>query len=217
LPPPPHVARKDISVFFDVGANVGKYTNIIREALGDEVVIYSFEPSKQSYKKLLQNTEGYSGLHRFNFGFGKESSVLTLYSDSEASGLASLYKRNLQHFDIEMNRMEEVEIRTIDDFCFTAGIQRITFLKMDVEGNELNVLLGAKKMLDAGSIDFIQFEFGGCNIDSRTYFQDFYYLLKDRYTIYRIVKDGFFEIKKYNEIYECFITTNFFAARKDVL
>jgi hypothetical protein len=85
---------------------------------------------------------------------------------------------------------------------------------MDVEGNELKVLNGSKGMLNEGKIDFIQFEFGGCNIDSRTYFQDFFYLLKERYRIYRIIGDGLYEIRQYREQFEIFTTTNFFAERK---
>ena len=60
----------------------------------------------------------------------------------------------------------------------------------------------------------IQFEFGGCNIDYRTYFRDFYYLLKENYKIYRILKDGLFELKQYKESYEIFINVNYLAIRK---
>ena len=69
-------------------------------------------------------------------------------------------------------------------------------------------------MLENHKVDFIQFEFGGRNIDSRTYFQDFYYLLKEDYYIYRIVKDGLYKIERYKEMYEAFITTNYLAERK---
>jgi len=110
---------------------------------------------------------------------------------------------------------EKVEMKTIDCFCEENNIKRIDFLKLDVEGNELKVLEGAKGIIKSGNVDFIQFEFGGCNIDSRTYFQDFYYLLYKDYDLYRILKDGLFHIDKYKEIYECFITTNFFAVRKE--
>jgi len=139
---------------------------------------------------------------------------LTLYSNETGSGLASIYKRNLDHFDIAMNIEEKVTMRTLDSFCEENNIQKIHFLKLDVEGNELKVLDGAKNMVQAGAIDHIQFEFGGCNIDSRTYFQDFYYLLSGRYEIYRILKNGLFLIERYKETYECFITTNFLAIRK---
>jgi hypothetical protein len=86
-------------------------------------------------------------------------------------------------------------------------------LKLDIEGHELNAIKGAKQMIADKKVDFIQFEFGGCNIDSRTYFQDFYYLLKDKYRIYRILRDGIFEIEQYKETSEIFITVNYLAER----
>jgi len=113
-----------------------------------------------------------------------------------------------------MDKTEAIKLTTIDAYCAENQIERIHFLKLDIEGHELNALNGAKKMIKDNRIDFIQFEFGGCNIDSRTYFQDFYYFLKDNYTIYRILKDGIYELSNYKEIYEIFITTNFLAIKK---
>ena len=71
-----------------------------------------------------------------------------------------------------------------------------------------------KEMLEKNGIKAIQFEFGGTNIDSRTYFQDFYYLLKEKYNIYRILQDGLYEIKQYSELQEIFTTINYFAKLK---
>ena len=105
-------------------------------------------------------------------------------------------------------------MRGIDNFCLNSCIEKIHFLKLDIEGNEYNALLGAEKMLKAKKIDFIQFEFGGCNIDSRTYFQDFWYLLKDDYNFYRILKNGLHPIKNYSESLEIFITINFLLELK---
>lgn len=73
---------------------------------------------------------------------------------------------------------------------------------------------GAKQMINDKRIDAIQFEFGGCNIDSRTFFQDFFYLLKDNYKIYRVLKDGLLEMPIYKETYEIFITINYLAIKK---
>ncbi len=69
-------------------------------------------------------------------------------------------------------------------------------------------------MLNERKIRFIQFEFGGTDIDSRVFFQDFYYLLKDNYSLYRIVKDGLVKIDGYKEKYEIFDTINFLAELK---
>lgn len=132
----------------------------------------------------------------------------------DCSGLASVYKRKLDHLGYYLNKLEKVKMSTIDIYCKENNIDRIHFLKFDIEGHELNALNGANKMLKDKKIDIIQFEFGGCNIDSRTFFRDFFYLLKDNYTIYRILKDGLFEISKYKEQYEIFDTINYLAILK---
>jgi FkbM family methyltransferase len=212
-----HIAQKHKNlktiIVFDVGANVGNYSKMAADVLGDNACLYAFEPSKATFQRLEENTKLIKNITRYNFGFSDMDTEITLYSDKESSGLASVYKRNLEHFSINMGNTETIEVKTIDAFCMENKIDSIDFLKMDVEGNELKVLHGAKNLINNGGIESLQFEFGGCNIDSRTYFQDFYYLLKDRYKIYRIVQDGLFEIKQYREIYECFITTNFFAEK----
>ncbi len=201
-------------ILFDVGANVGEYSILLKEVFGEKANISSFEPSLKTFQKLEANIKDRLKIELYNFAFGNENTRITLYSNSEGSGLASVYKRNLEHFNIDMNINEQIEIKTLDCFCQDKNINHIHFLKMDVEGHEIKVLNGASKLLGERKIDFIQFEFGGCNIDSRTYFQDFYYLLKDKYKIYRIVKDGLYEIKNYKESYEAFITTNYLAEKK---
>ena len=99
----------------------------------------------------------------------------------------------------------------MDDFCEEESIDNIRFLKLDVEGHELDVLKGAERMRGEGRISSIQWEFGGCNIDSRTYFRDFFYLLNDQYRIFRVVKDGIYPVTGYWESLEIFETVNYFA------
>ncbi|MAY82991.1 MAG: methyltransferase FkbM [Flavobacteriales bacterium] len=204
----------DDLMIFDVGANVGHYSILLNKHIGEKAMIHAFEPSKRTFDKLQSNVGDLNNIVPHNFGLGNEQSKQTLYTNTEGSGLASVYKRNLDHINIDMNQSEDIVISTLDSFCDENKISHIHFLKLDVEGHELKVLEGAAKMLRSASIDFIQFEFGGCNIDSRTYFQDFYYLLKDNFNLYRIVKDGLFPISRYSEMYEAFSTTNYLAERK---
>lgn len=199
---------------FDVGANVGTYSILLNNVLGDKARIFSFEPSQKTFQKLQDNTKHIAGIQAYNFGMGSENASLTLFSNKDESGLASVYHRKLDHLNIDMNKTEAIEIRTVDGFCQNNNINHIHFLKIDVEGHEMKVLEGAKQLIAAKGIDFIQFEFGGCNIDSRTYFQDFFYLLKDNYSIYRIVRNGLFPVKEYRESYEAFLTTNYLAERR---
>jgi len=119
-----------------------------------------------------------------------------------------------QVLDVQTQHCEQVQVRTIDRFCETEKIQRIDFLKIDVEGHELSVLRGAERMLTSGAISMIQFEFGPANIYSRTYFYDFWSLLSGAYDIYRIVPKGLAPINYYGEHNEIFLTTNYLALRK---
>lgn len=199
---------------FDVGANIGNYTILLKKIFGARAQIHSFEPSHKTYQKLQSNLGNMSGVNLYNFGLGNQDGQLTLFSNADESGLASVYKRKLDHFNIHLSQEEKIQMKTLDAFCAEQKITRINFLKLDVEGHEMQVLQGGQNMIKAGAIDFIQFEFGGCNIDSRTYFQDFFYRLKDDYKIYRIVKDGLYPLDQYQESYEQFSTTNFLAEKK---
>jgi methyltransferase, FkbM family len=202
-------------VIFDVGANVGNYSKCLSDLFyTNETAIYSFEPSGKTFEKFIENTSDVTNIIPNNIGFSDIEETRMLFTDNEASGLASVYQRNLEYFDITMNLSETIKLTTIDKYCESHQIDKIHFLKLDIEGHELNALKGAARMINEGRINFIQFEFGGCNINSKTYFQDFYYLLKDKYRIYRILKNGIYEISKYEEILEIFITVNYFAEKK---
>src|ERR1700722_17544864 len=89
--------RPNGCVIFDVGANIGDYSLLLAEVFRDQAQIYSFEPSVKTYKKLSENTVGKVKGSLHNFGFGDAPSRATLYSDIDASGLASVYKRKLEH------------------------------------------------------------------------------------------------------------------------
>jgi FkbM family methyltransferase len=205
--------KNDNLILFDVGANIGGYSILLNKIFGAKSKVYSFEPSLNTFLKLKENTKNIPEIKIHNIGLGNNITKSSLFTNLDESGLSSLYKRRLNHFNIELNKKEEVDIKTIDLFCEENKINHINFLKLDVEGHENHVLQGATRMLKSGKIDYIQFEFGGCNIDSKTFFQDLYYLLKDDYKIYRILKDGLFPITQYKEIYEVFSTTNYLAEK----
>ncbi len=202
---------------FDVGANLGGYASAVIRELNDQLNLYCFEPSKDTFQKLSEAVPGSQNVHLFNIGLSDVNASLVLYTDAPCSGLASFHHRRLDHFGKQMPYSEEATIRTLDSFCSERDINHINFLKLDVEGHELKALEGARELIANGCIDFIQFEFGGCNIDSRTFFQDFYYLLNPKFRIYRILRNGLASIDYYRETLEQFVTTNFLAVGRRVV
>lgn len=203
-------------VFFDVGSSIGEISEALVDIFGDGSIIHAFEPSAWAYQYFAGRADelGLKNIVLNNFALGAEPGRATLYAKSEGHQTGSLYHRQTRHLEDSGAVREVVEIRTIDDYCEAHGIAHIHFLKIDVEGHELAVLQGAARLLEAGGIDFIQFEFGSTNMDSRTFFKDFWTLLNPRYEIMRILRDGVFRIPEYEEILEIFEWQNFLAVRR---
>lgn len=181
---------------FDVGANHGLFVKMIQQYLPDiSLQIHAFEPGSHSYKILCDAAEKYENVILNNIALGKNSGESTLYYDIEGSWLASLSQRRLDHFGIDFKYSETIKIDTLDNYCLNANIQQIDLLKLDVEGHEMDVLKGAVKMLENRKIKVLSFEFGSCNIDSRTFFQDIFFFLTEykMSNIFRITPSGYFK------------------------
>jgi FkbM family methyltransferase len=202
----------DAPVVFDVGANVGQFAFRLLNTFGPAVKLWSFEPCRSSFLSLQRDLSSRPNVILVNAAVGSKVGEVEMFSPAEKSKLASLYDRTSTW---EGARREAVAATTIDGYCAQFGIRKVHFLKIDVEGHELEVLRGAKGMLDSNGIDFIQFEFSAAHIDARVFFRDFFDLLKSRYEIYRVLQNGLAEVKEYNPELELFKrATNYLAVRR---
>lgn len=200
--------RPDANVVVDVGANLGRWS-VQARGVWPSTDIHAFEPATAMYEQLVGATPAH-GARCVHAACGAASGTATLYSVPGLPGLSSLHERDLTTHALRMTPAEVVAVTTLDEYCEEQGIDRIDYLKIDTEGHELAVLQGARRMIENRGIAFIQFEFGGANIDSRTYVRDFVRLLTPRYRIWRVLIDGL-EPLVYGEREEVFVTTNFLA------
>ena len=173
-----------------------------------------FEPSRTNIEHLNRRFGENHKITVNGFGLGSHDQDCTLYADTAGSGMASLTKRNLDHFGIDFDHAESVRIRRFDEYWEAVLDKRmIDLVKIDVEGHELEVLNGIGNAISF--INIIQFEFGGCNIDTRSYFRDFWHFFQqNKFDIFRITPFGISAVKKYSEMDECFVTTNFLARKR---
>jgi hypothetical protein len=197
-------------VILDIGAHRGEWSDAAL-AKWPSARFILLEPSAELFVHLEAKYKDRENVTVLKLAASNVTSQnQQLFSDQKGSGLASLTKRRLEHFNLTFNFTEVIQVSTLSKVCSELGILAIDILKIDVEGEELNVLLGAKELLS--KIRIVQFEFGGCNIDSRTFFQDFWYLLKPlNFEIYRLSPRGLIKIRSYHETDETFTTTNFLA------
>jgi FkbM family methyltransferase len=200
-------------VALDVGANLGNWSSALLEVIPTSKIV-AFEPSKAAFDQLNQRFENFSSINCENIALGSENKKATLFSNKSASGWASLTERRLDHFGVDFSQTEDTTVQTLDHWIANSeNLPLPNILKMDVEGHELDVLIGAKQSLN--TIEIIQFEFGGCNIDTRTFLQDFWYFLCDRnFDLFRVTPRGVRLVNNYKESDEIFSTTNYIAVRK---
>lgn len=206
-----HIDKAMHPVIFDVGANDGSYAKEVLSTFKERARLYCFEPSKKAFGALSAAMAGCVNVEVHNFGYGQKEETVSIYADFEGSKLGSIFPARANSLGIGTIYKEEIRLKRLDEFCSEHKIAHIDLLKIDVEGGELEVLKGAGTMLNPGTIGMVQFEFGPCNVSSRTFFQDFYRLLDPGYRIFRVLKDGFRAVDCYKESHEVFMTTNYLA------
>lgn len=210
-------SKRDRYCVFDVGANKGQFLRLTLDTVRTGgLTVHSFEPGRETFALLKRAAEGDPRVRLNNFALGRHEGEATLHYDKVGSGMASLTKRRLDYAGVEFELEERVRIATIDEYCASNGVERIDLLKIDIEGHELDALSGASGLFERRAIESVAFEFGGCNIDTRTYFQDFWYFFRDRgMEILRITPSGYLHpVGRYRESFEQFKTTNFLAVNR---
>lgn len=204
--------KKELLII-DCGANVGDYSADADALIETNKKIVALEPVKDTFEKLEIRFKDHNNISTRQIGLGYKTETLTIYKSAAESKHASLYPRNMDHWDtsFSLNLSEDISVQNLTDFMAEQNIDHIDLLKMDAEGHELSILKGSQELIKQQKIDFIQFEFGVCNVDSKVFFKDFYSLLNGNYHILRILKNNFYLVDKYDERLEVFLTTNYLA------
>ena len=194
----------------DVGANDGLYLRTALQVLRDDITAYSFEPQSASFKELQRDMADQPRVHLRQAAVGKQPGQAELAFRSDLDTTASIRRPGENRVALT----ETVTIITIDDFCVVEDIQRIDLLKIDTEGYEMEVLLGASRMIASDAIRSIQFEFGDTFLTTPYHFIDLWELLSPRYTIYRILRRGLVELRQYSSDLEIYKIANFLCIQK---
>lgn len=137
--------------FIDVGANSGSYTILASKVAGSRVL--SIEPVPQTFSRLVKNLELNSvlgGVEALNIGLGRKSGILKFSANQDT--MNHIVADNFEGSTVE------VTISTLDEL---ASKLNPILLKIDVEGFELEVLEGAKSILEQPHLLAIIIELNG--------------------------------------------------------
>jgi len=136
---------KSGSVVFDIGTNIGSTLLSFAQKVGEDGIVYGFEPDQENYKNCLENI----GLNNFkniiveNIGLGDSEGEFDLIVDTETNRGGNRISNQTE----ELNS-SRIKVETLTSWFKKYTISKIDLIKVDVEGYELKVLVGGKSLLD---------------------------------------------------------------------
>lgn len=142
----------DGDIMIDAGANIGAIS--LSVAKNNKVTVYAFEPAKNIFEILQKNIDlnHLKNVKTFRQALSDKNGIVDFYESDRVHGWSGMVKiDSFQHY--------KVSAIALDDFALEQKIDKITVLKIDVQGWEYHVLKGAEKLLDEKRIAHIIFEF----------------------------------------------------------
>lgn len=142
-------------VMIDPGTNIGYISAVAADLVGPEGRVIALEPSRTCFARL----SGYLGLPNVELLHAAlyDKAGPGRFCDTPrviARGFACLAEIE----EPEDATVYEIECLTVDDLCEARSVRSLRYLKLDIEGAELAALQGARRMLEAGAIDYILVE-----------------------------------------------------------
>lgn len=183
------LSKFDIQICLDIGANVGSYSKMMIDILGAKVI--AFEPLEQACKKLEEIEISNPNNFKFHqLAISDNNAIRRLSFGDPTSEIATLQSSNAELDFVQKNNIYNTLIKSVKlDSLFddrVIELQRIDYIKIDVEGHEYQVLLGAQETIKKYKPRFIQIEYNIYNILSGINMYEISKLLSG-YTIFQIL------------------------------
>lgn len=192
---------KEGDVCVDVGANVGYYTMLLAQQTGQTGKVISIEPELGNFKRLMDNKvlNNFRNIRLYNCAVGQKTGKSVLNINPLNHGGNSLipfksYKTGDTVFDKdkvieeygEKALFQPVDVMRLDDILLNEGVEKVDVLKIDVEGFELEVLNGAKNLIEARALKYLICEVDNEMIRDRI----FSLMLSNGYCAYKVSYSG---------------------------
>ncbi|NES86324.1 MAG: FkbM family methyltransferase [Moorea sp. SIO2B7] len=143
-----------LDIVFDIGAHFGETANTVIKYFPNST-IYSFEPVPNTFNVLTEKVKSLSQVKPFNLALGDKTGQIQMTNFPLCTTNTVLIEQKQKKSAEMIKDITTVNVDTVDHFCQREGINLINLLKIDTEGFEINVLKGAKQLLQEGKIDFI--------------------------------------------------------------
>jgi FkbM family methyltransferase len=164
-------------VVFDVGAHKGDWSRLVSNFY-PECAIHAFEVVPETFARLVANTSDLPAVVANGVGLSDEAGPISINISANTPDSTACKIPGMKYHDTYYSKTVEARVITGASYLDKHGIDRIDFLKIDVEGMDLKVIRGFEDRLSVARA--IQFEYGIFNIASHDLLSDFCSYLSDR-------------------------------------
>lgn len=174
-----------ICTVLDIGANVGQFASLIHGIL-PEARLYSFEPLDDCYQQLAKRMGHVKTFVGFKLALGDKNGREQIYRNdyTPSSSLLPVDDLLTKSFPFASSvTPQEIEIRRLDDLACECALVEPILMKIDVQGLEDKVILGAERVLGRTSVVIVETSFKRL-YKGQALFDQIYRLLSDRGFIY---------------------------------
>jgi FkbM family methyltransferase len=211
--------KKDYELcIFDIGGHVGEWTRIANNTVFSSE-IHVFEPARESREILEKRCVAANGnTIRINpKGVAATPADAEFYIPISGGPLShsSMILENIKSLRGQDFEIRKVECTSISKYCQEISIEKIDYLKIDVEGMEYAILNSLSSDIK-NKINFIQFEFNDTYLSQRLFFKDFWNFLQEDFYVLRITNKGLIKFHEYiAELLELTGMANYLCVRKN--
>lgn len=194
-------------ICIDIGANIGDYSQELLDKTSSTVI--AFEPLHNQYSQLKSRLEIFGNRAILvNEGVSNISGYLDINYNPLQSGHAS-FSSSINKIDYINNEFKQKsKITTLDDWITQHQISRVDFIKIDVEGYEKEVIMGARKTILNLKPKFIQIEFNWHQLFRETTLLYFSELLND-YSVYQLLQNNWIKRDPKDPLSNIYLYSNF--------
>ena len=125
----------------DIGANIGFYTKVFSDIVGNEGNVHAFEPETLNFNYLKQNVQSKTNVKIVNKAVSDKTGPIKIYLSKMLNVDHRTYPVDDYADVIEINAI------TIDDYLDLMNSPVVDFIKMDIQGFEMSALKGMEKTL----------------------------------------------------------------------
>ena len=210
------LSKYNPKICIDIGANVGNYSLFLLETTKTKVI--AFEPLPNAFEKLSKIQKLYPNrLIAINKGVGNENKEMNIYFTEERTEHASFSAEvNLVSYVNNVNQVK-VEVTSLDHWLKNNRFDynEIDLLKIDTEGFEYEVLIGAKDTIKTIRPKFIQIEYNWHQLfKNQSLFS--LGLLLEEYTAFQLLPNGLCKRDLKNPESNIYSFSNFIFIRNDI-